>query len=117
MPILPRKRGKDEPFGQRKPLMPPEAIERLKEERVKELMSLSIDDIAMIDAIAAGAKDPITGKPIRNASTILRAIEMKLKHTVSTPRQDVGVEGGISITIKTLADMPEDEVKKEEDVE
>jgi hypothetical protein len=110
VPILPRKRKHGEKFPDRPALKSAEEILRLKEERVKEFLQLSIHEIEMLDAIAAGAVDRVTGRPIRNAATILSAIKLKLDHTISKPKQDVGLEGGVTITINTLAEKEEEPV-------
>jgi hypothetical protein len=70
---------------------------RLTEEEAKGFLALSREEINVLNLIAAG-------RPPRNAMAIMAAIRLKLEHTVSKPKQNVGVDSEVHVTIETVGD-------------
>lgn len=66
---------------------------RLTSEQAIAALALSQAEADAINKIASG-------RPMRNALAVLRAIETKLAYTVAKPKQEVGVSGGVVVTFE-----------------
>jgi hypothetical protein len=85
----------------KEPLTPD--LKRLTAEETLKELHLTIDQVSVLDEIAAG-------RPMRNAIAVLKAMEMKLAYTLEKPAEKVSAQvehsGGVEITINKVSAPP-----------
>lgn len=71
-------------------------------EEFREAMRLTEEQMAALDAIAAG-------KPPRNAMAILKAIELKAEYAYEKPKSSIEHSGAVNVTVQINRAVPKDE--------
>ena len=70
------------------------------EEDVRKMLVLSKQEIAMLDAITSG-------KPPRNAQSILAGIRLKLEYSMKKPKEEEGDRSKpVHVTVNMLSSLP-----------
>jgi regulator of protease activity HflC (stomatin/prohibitin superfamily) len=100
-----------------KPSRPPTDVQRfmrnaLKREATKRRREAAMsepearENLSLTEAEANALNLIAAGRPMRNATTVLRAIEMKLAYTMKKPAQQIDTDQKMTIEIVSLGDKP-----------
>jgi len=90
-----------------KALVEEEANRILTEDEIKQGLSFTAEDIQALNAIARAPDNVPARRDIRNAIAQMQALKLKAQYTLAQPKQELGVDGGVQIVVKSLRDVYE----------